>query len=379
MFIHQPFAGLRAAILLGVATCSAPLSAQAIAHSDVSFRYADGRIKIEPQQDRLVIPQVFPTEGFFRQSSSNPGFYSETDVGGGIGPGDAVVYSVLDRLYFWNGSFQEPAAETTIRIVNNPRSTPDTVISGSTGEQLGGFDPLTNPIGQANALGDFHAHVDYQLEPVDSDPDLTPELGAYGVQLTLATDATGVEDSDPFFVVFQFGLENDLFQQALDEFQALLTTGGLPGDFDDDGALTAADIDLLSVEVNGGSHADAFDLNSDTLVDQQDRVVWVEELAGSYFGDANLDRAVGFSDFVVLSSSYGQTGGWAAGDFDGDQLVEFPDFVLLSTNYGRQAPPDSVPMASVPEPLGRHALLLGGMLVCAIRSWRTERGVRRRV
>lgn len=120
---------------------------------------------------------------------------------------------------------------------------------------------------------------------------------------------------------------------------------GLLGDFDFSGVLDPADIDLLSAAVNLGTHPLGFDITTDALVNQWDREVWVEELAGTFFGDADLNGTVEFSDFLVQSGNYNLAGGWADGDFDGDGMIQFGDFLLLSMNFGLAAN-----AASVPEP-----------------------------
>ena len=53
-------------------------------------------------------------------------------------------------------------------------------------------------------------------------------------------------------------------------------------------------------------------------------------------GDANLDSAIDFADFLILSANYGKEvdAVWAEGDFDGDGIVAFTDFLILSENYG---------------------------------------------
>ena len=72
------------------------------------------------------------------------------------------------------------------------------------------------------------------------------------------------------------------------ETRAMLAVG--TGDFNSDGELTVADIELLSTEVRRGTHTAAYDLDGNQLVNADDRRVWVENVAGTYFGDANLDR-----------------------------------------------------------------------------------------
>ncbi len=336
------------AAMIAAALCTNHARAQTVAHSDVFFTYGDTKIEIEPQDGRLAIPQVMPVSGFFAQANSNPGFFSERDIGGGTGPSDIVGYNVLSDLMFWtDGDFAQPKDDTAIRIINNPGSVEDTIIGTGTGEQPADFNPLTNSIGQSLSSGDFHVHVDFRLEPRSSDPEEQPLFGAYGLKLNLISDNPNIEESDPFFIVYEFGMDGDLFQQALNDFDELLSAdAGLPGDFDADGLLTAADIDLLSTEVRAGTDAQSFDLTGDTAVDNLDRVEWVEELAGTHFGDADLDGNVQFSDFLSLSANFGQEAGWAGGDFDGDGSVQFSDFLTLSANFGSA----TAASQSVPEP-----------------------------
>jgi len=58
------------------------------------------------------------------------------------------------------------------------------------------------------------------------------------------------------------------------------------------------------------------------------------ELVASKPGDANYDGQVNFTDFLILSVSFGTAGDWTAGDFDGDGQVTFSDFLVLSSNFG---------------------------------------------
>lgn len=127
---------------------------------------------------------------------------------------------------------------------------------------------------------------------------------------------------------------------------------GIAGDFDADGELTAADIDLLSSAV--GMADLSFDVNGDGEVSGADRDFWVSDLAQTFRGDADLNGVVEFPDFLALSGAFGTEGGWAEGDFNGDGIVEFPDFLDLSANFGsmREA------AASVPEPSGSSLLLI---------------------
>ena len=142
----------------------------------------------------------------------------------------------------------------------------------------------------------------------------------------------------------------------------------LVGDYDMNGLLDSGDIDLLSLAIREGREELTFDLNSDGLVDQNDHRLWVEDVFGTLFGDADLDRNVDFADFLRLSESFGMPGGWAEGDFDGNSLVEFADFTSLSANYGAEVAAATV--AAVPEPTSR--LMFGfatlGLTWCSRRA-----------
>jgi len=338
-----------------------------VTHSDVFFRYVDSKIEIEPQGGRLVIPAAFPDSGFFAQASSNPGFFSETDIGGGTGPSDIITYNVLDDLLFWtDGEFQEPNVATEVRIINNPSFVGETVIGANTGQQLGTFAPLTNSIGQSSG-GEFHSHIDFRLEPnpADGDSDDPPPAGAYGLKLSLRSDNSDIADSDPFLIVYQFGIEDETFEASLDSFADLLSTGtAILGDFDADGELTANDIDLLSIEVFKATPRATFDVNSDGVVSEADRSFWIDELASSLSGDADLNGVVEFADFLALSTAFGQTAGWAAGDFDGNGQIQFADFLTLSANFGCSS---IVTTQAVPEPNSHFSLVLTMLFGLAIR------------
>lgn len=106
-----------------------------------------------------------------------------------------------------------------------------------------------------------------------------------------------------------------------------------PEDFNGDGLVNAADIDLLNQQIHAMSGESRFDLNSDRQVDPQDLDDLLATL-GTTSGDTNLDGTVSDEDFTTLARNFGTAGfGWSSGDFDGDGQVSFNDFVRLSTNF----------------------------------------------
>lgn len=149
---------------------------------------------------------------------------------------------------------------------------------------------------------------------------------------------------------------------------ALPGGGFLEGDFNRDNVLDSADIDLLSLSV--GTNFAHFDLNGDGVIEESDRVRWVEELRGTHFGDSNFDLAVNFDDFLSMSQHFGQEGGWERGDFDGSGVINFADFLLFSENFGQS---NSQNVSAVPEP-SSMALCFSCLLACSavLRTKRTQ-------
>jgi hypothetical protein len=127
------------------------------------------------------------------------------------------------------------------------------------------------------------------------------------------------------------------------------------GDFDNDGQLTAADIDALTSAVRAGSTDSQFDVNLDGTVSGADRVAWVEQLKNTYFGDANLDGEFNSGDLVVVlgageyEDAIAGNSTWATGDWDGDGDFTTSDLVTALSGGGYENGPRGA-VASVPEP-----------------------------
>ncbi len=139
------------------------------------------------------------------------------------------------------------------------------------------------------------------------------------------------------------------------------------GDFDNDGLLTAADIDALTAQILAGGNDLAFDVNLDGVVSSDDRTSWVEGLKKTYFGDANLDGEFNSADLVAVLSAgeyedaVAGNSGWASGDWDGDGDFTTSDFVNALSGGGYEVGPRAAVAATVPEPAGWLLLTLGGL------------------
>ena len=134
------------------------------------------------------------------------------------------------------------------------------------------------------------------------------------------------------------------------------------------------DIDLLSTAVREGLVDPIFDLNSDGDVDNADRIVWVDEVRKTWFGDANMDSEFNSSDFVAVfvagqyEDGVPKNSGWATGDWNGDAEFDSGDFVtaFVAGGYERGQREDAQ-VQVVPEPA---AWLLLGICVGPLVSLR---------
>ena len=80
----------------------------------------------------------------------------------------------------------------------------------------------------------------------------------------------------------------------------------MPGDFDNNKAIDASDIDLLANELQQNAKRRIFDMNNDDAVSFDDHGFLVTNLGGFAPGDTNLDGIVDFTDFVALSAGFGR-------------------------------------------------------------------------
>ena len=175
---------------------------------------------------------------------------------------------------------------------------------------------------------------------------------------------TTLDGSGSFVVNYGPASPFDIDEVVLSDFMLL---AGLTGDFNGDGLLDAADIDLLSAAVGGTDLS--FDLSADGVVNTADREAWVEDVSNTYFGDSNLDGEFNSGDFVQVfqqgeyEDSIAGNSGWADGDWNGDGEFDSGDFVLAFQSGGyEKGPRTSVAanrVAAVSEPTTGIAVAFG--------------------
>lgn len=131
-------------------------------------------------------------------------------------------------------------------------------------------------------------------------------------------------------------------------------------DFDDDGVLAIADIDLLGDEIARGDNAEGFDLTGDGAVNLEDRDAWLAA-ANVPLGDLNLSGTVDSTDLgLLLNQFHGINVAYSAGDLNSDWILDSTDLGLLLNNFGAGT------AQAVPEP-SSFGLLIFVMIGLAVR------------
>jgi uncharacterized membrane protein len=145
------------------------------------------------------------------------------------------------------------------------------------------------------------------------------------------------------------------------------------GDFNKSRILDADDVDLL-IAAQGQNDAGQFDLNSDEAVGFDDLRYWVEELAHTYFGDANLDGEFNSGDLVQVfqageyDDQVAANSTWSEGDWDGNREFDSGDLVLAFQRGGFENGPRPA-LVVVPEPANSiSAVFIVALLVAARRQ-----------
>ncbi|QDU71513.1 hypothetical protein [Mucisphaera calidilacus] len=143
-----------------------------------------------------------------------------------------------------------------------------------------------------------------------------------------------------------------------------LEPGGnaLRGDFNRDGRIDDADIDLLVLAIinrTGETIDPIFDLDGNDHVDQNDLDELVLNILQTAFGDADLNGSVNLLDLSVLASNFNRKAGWAGGNFSGDDKVNLLDLSLLAASYST---------TNIPSPTTAAILTFGSVVRLAART-----------
>jgi hypothetical protein len=142
----------------------------------------------------------------------------------------------------------------------------------------------------------------------------------------------------------------------------------VPGDFDGDNQLSAADIDALALSIRAADPDLNHDLGGDGAVDLSDHTYWVHSLMHTVLGDANLDSVFDSSDVVAVFAA-GQyeddmddNSGWATGDWNADGDFTSSDLIVALADGGYEQGPRPA-IAAVPEPTSLALLFVGSFVI----------------
>jgi hypothetical protein len=152
---------------------------------------------------------------------------------------------------------------------------------------------------------------------------------------------------------------------VLDNVSFRVASAGIPGDFNGNGQLDAADVDDLTGQSAAGTNPAAYDLNSDAQVNTADVNVWIKDLFNSWVGDADLNGEFNSSDLVAVLASGTYEADvesvWSTGDFNGDGRTNSSDLVAALADGGYEQGPRAAVQA-VPEPASAVLMLIGALM-----------------
>ncbi len=175
-----------------------------------------------------------------------------------------------------------------------------------------------------------------------------------------------------------------VFPNSFDPVMAELTFEMSPsGDFDANGSLEAADLDLMTRVYGVDSSSlhwldEMFDVNRDLVVDEQRRNTWIRKLKNTWFGDANLDGEFNSGDLVTVfqageyEDAVVNNSGWAEGDWNGDGDFTSGNLVAAFQEGGYEKGRRPA-LAAVPEPSGIGMMTIALTLAAVSSSRRRGR------
>ena len=239
------------------------------------------------------------------------------------------------------------------------------ITNGTLKVDLNGYVPTAN---DSWVLLETGVDLENVLEAID---DVVDGAGYEPLEHAFAVEPGEV--SGPFAAidmtdaVLPAGLSWDVQYTGESVILSIAGVAGTLGDFDGNGTIDATDIDLLSAEVRAGTNDPQYDVNSDGLVNDQDRSQWVDSLKSTYVGDSNLDGQFDSGDLVAVftvgeyEDGVAGNSGWADGDWNGDGDFDTTDFVAAFSAGGYEQGPRPALAAAVPEP-NTLSLLFAGLI-----------------
>ena len=168
-------------------------------------------------------------------------------------------------------------------------------------------------------------------------PDPPNHFGAFASQITIG----GRDDGTNGFIglIDDFKVQGEVSLGAHDMDFNLVPS--VLGDYNENGALDAGDLDVHAQFVKDGDLAG--DLNEDGKTDVEDRVEWIKTLQKSWVGDSDFNGEFNSGDLVnVFTAGKYEAqvmATYAEGDWDGSMEFDSSDLVAAFTDGGYEQGP----------------------------------------
>ena len=183
---------------------------------DVEFEYdlVQGKIIIEGGSPSFrFADQYFEaalgTSGLLNGFVGDPGFEAHKP----IGSGDLIGFNLHAGH---NGNFLHFFDANTNTLLSSHNRILNIDVAGPGSLNLTQTSGGSGLIGAAPANGEFHSHLDFQLSDLGS-----ANFGAYGFLMSLTTNASGVGESDPFWIFLNYGMAEPAFDTAIGSITAV--------------------------------------------------------------------------------------------------------------------------------------------------------------
>lgn len=188
------------------------LAAPAFGHiGDVGLAVQGGRIVTGIVEEPMPgVEVVVPGERVFGGDLSDvggvifgdePGLYSSAAT---FPANSSLIFTIHGALRKWDGSSFDNLAAERLSIAFGP----DSRLTPTTDTLVAGFGFNVGP------TGGFDEHYDFTL--LDAGLGNNPGTGVYLVSLSLASDASGLAESDQFWMVLNFGADELIHDQAIE-------------------------------------------------------------------------------------------------------------------------------------------------------------------
>ena len=190
-------------LLISITSFSSIAKGEETHGGDIELQVTNGQIITNQRVYAAELGEIIPNE------VDEPGFDNLT---GTFSSGSKIGFSILDSLREWNGTDFETIADETMSMTFGTSLGP--VVTPEQPSVVSGFGLSVSD------EGEWHRHYDFVLNAPAS-------AGVYLLQLQLSSDDTEVQETDPFFIVFNQN-ESELNHDAAIEFAELQVNQNVP-------------------------------------------------------------------------------------------------------------------------------------------------------